>query len=75
MRIVKISITLSLLGLIACKPQSESREHMDFVSNRMSDSILNLLDSGIALPAKTLAGTGSPIASAASSFTPIAQSK
>ena len=59
----------------ACQPQTESRIHMDQTGQRMSDSILKLLDSSLAQPAKILAQTESPIASSASSFTIISSSK
>jgi hypothetical protein len=67
---MKITFVLLILAFTACQPQTESREHMDLASDRMSDSILKLIDSSLALPGKVLAGTGSPIASSASSFTP-----
>jgi hypothetical protein len=67
---MRLCIILFVLTLTSCQPQTESREHMDLTSDRMSDSILKLIDSSLALPGKVLAGTGSPIASSASSFTP-----
>ena len=70
MKFFKLMAFLIPLYLTACKPQTESRIHMDETALRMSDSIKNLLDSCFALPSKALAGTGSPIASSASSFTP-----
>lgn len=64
--------TLFLFGIIlaACQPATESRAHMEDTSNRMSDSILKLIDSSLAEPGKILAATESPIASVASTFTP-----
>ncbi len=70
MKYLNLMVVLIALYLAACKPQTESRLHMDETALRMSDSIKNLLDSGFALPSKVLSGTGSPIASSASSFTP-----
>ncbi|HWY09938.1 MAG TPA: hypothetical protein VN026_01375 [Bacteroidia bacterium] len=61
---------LFLLILISCQPQVESRAHMDNTSNRTSDSLSKLIDSSLALPSLALIGTGSPIASATSTFTP-----
>ena len=67
---MKKTLLLLTLAFIACQPQTESREHMDLTSNRMSDSILKLLDTGFAQPGKILAGTGLPIASSSDSLTP-----
>jgi hypothetical protein len=63
------------ISLVACQPATESRAHMENTSDRMSDSILKLIDSSLAEPAKVLAASESPIASAASSFTPVNQPK
>ena len=68
---MKIIPILLILAFTACKPQTESRERMDLVANRMSDSILKLLDSGFAQPGKILAGTESSITSSSGSFAPI----
>ena len=67
---MKKALFLLALPFLACQPQTESRDHMEKISDRMSDSINNLIDSGFAEPAKFLVGTGSPIASVASSLTP-----
>ena len=67
---MKITPLLLALAFTACMPQTESRAHMDETSDRMSDSILKLIDSSLAEPGRILAGTESPIASSASSFTP-----
>jgi hypothetical protein len=70
MRPLMLIVFLMAGCLQACKPQTESRAHMDEVSNRVSDSLVKLLDSCLALPSKALAGTGSPIASSTSTFAP-----
>ena len=67
---MKFIPVLFLFALFACTPQTESRAHMDEVANRTSDSITKLIDSSLALPSLALIGTGSPIASPASTFTP-----
>ena len=67
---MRLNIILLALAFTACQPQVESRVHMDETADRMSDSILKLIDSSLAEPGRILAGTGSPIASSASSFTP-----
>lgn len=67
---MKLPIILPILIFTACQPQIESRVHMDETADRMSDSILKLIDSSLAEPGRILVGTGSPIASSASSFTP-----
>ena len=75
MKFIKIIFIVPVAYLTACQPRNESREHMDITSNRMSDSILNLLDSSLTQPLKILGGRDSPIASVASSFTPANQAK
>jgi hypothetical protein len=61
---------LALFTLTSCQPEVESRVHMDNIANRTSDSITKLIDSSLALPSLALIGTGSPIASPTSTFTP-----
>ena len=72
---MKKNFLLLALPFLACQPRIESRERMDLVANRMSDSILKLIDSSLAEPGKILAGKESPIASSASSFTPVSLPK
>ncbi len=72
---MKIIPVLLILTFTACQPRIESRAHMDETSDRMSDSILKLIDSSLAEPGRILAGTGSPITSSASSFTPFVRPK
>ncbi len=67
---MKKTLLLLTLAFTGCQPQTESREHMDLASNRMSDSILKLLDTGFTEPGKILAGTGLPISSFSDSLTP-----
>lgn len=66
-----ILTTVTIIGLASCSPQTETRAHMDTTGNRMGDSIRKSVDSILALPGQELAGTGSPITSVASSFTPV----
>ena len=70
MKFMKIPLVVLMLAFIACQPQTESREHMDLTSNRMSDSILKLIDTSSAQPAKILAATESPTVSSTGSLTP-----
>ena len=72
---MKYPLILIATAFMACQPQTESRTHMENTSQRMSDSILKLIDSSLAEPGKVLAFTQSPIASAASTFTPVNQPK
>jgi len=66
---------LIAIAFTACQPQAESRAHMDNTSDRMSDSILKLIDSNLAEPGRILAITESPMASVASTFVPMNQPK
>ncbi|MBP7808583.1 MAG: hypothetical protein KA163_04780 [Bacteroidia bacterium] len=61
--------------LTACQPQTESRERMDLVANRMSDSILKLIDSSLAQPGKILVATESSTYSFTTSLAPTSGSK
>jgi hypothetical protein len=62
--------TIPLLAcFFSCAPQTETRTHMDNTSDRVSDSIQRFVDSSLSAPGNELAGTGSPIASTAASFT------
>ena len=70
MKQLKFILFAFLFSLAACKPQTESRTHMDNIAGRTSDSIAKLIDSTLGLPSLALIGTGSPIASSASTFTP-----
>lgn len=66
----KLPFLFMIIAFAACQPQAETRQRMDATSYRMSDSILKLIDSGLAEPAQILAGANLPNASSASSFTP-----
>ena len=75
MKITLISIFATALFLFSCTPPTETRAHMDNIGDRMSDSIIKYIDSALTQPGREMAGTGSPIASAAGSFTPVALPK
>jgi hypothetical protein len=55
---MKKIILLLAFPFVACESQTESRAHMDISGNRMSDSILKLLDSSLAEPSRELKGIG-----------------
>ncbi len=75
MKLMKITYILLASTLMACQPQTESRERMDLVANRMSDSILKLIDSSLAQPGKILVATESSTYSFTTSLAPTGDSK
>jgi hypothetical protein len=64
-----------VIACVSCGSPTETRAHMDASGNRMSDSLERYIDSSLADPPRELAGTGSPIASAAGTFTTSEDSK
>ncbi len=55
---MKKGFILLFIYLAACQPQTETRLHMDNTGDRMSDSILRIIDSSLADPSKELASKG-----------------
>lgn len=53
---MKTTIAISIMGifLVSCGSAGESRERMDNLSQRNSDSILNLVDSALNAPLKDM---------------------
>jgi hypothetical protein len=67
-----ISVGITCL-LVACGPATESRDRMDALASRMSDSIVRSLDSALANPAKETGLIKQEAWPVVSNFTPAAK--
>ncbi len=56
MKTLKLSLGILAISIASCTPQTESRVHMDQTGQRMSDSILHIIDSSLADPSVEMKG-------------------
>ncbi len=57
----KILIPIIIIAINACGPAAESRERMDTIAKRTSDSIQHSVDSMLKAPMKEISGNTIPV--------------